>query len=263
MTFVFDWFSILFAIIIIFYLIMGIAKGAGYIIFNVFLAFVILLASLITARFLGPFVGTVTGLRGFFTDGVIDTLEKMNSLFSTSNPGRDLVAGAIKSNNYAALEGAGIPALIGPLLLAILLPNIPVEATSTPVSAYAAEAILNAIFTFVAFLIVYIVLSVIYEVFKSKARKKQKKEREEGIYKKPNALSRIVGAAFGAFAGFVMVFFILWIFRITLLQVTNLRVFFAFIWKLDEPGVMTIGKWLYTNNPFSNVLLWVFRLFNI
>lgn len=263
MTFAFDWFSIIFLIIIIFYMILGIAKGVGHMLLNFVSTFFVVIGSLILGCLLGPIIGSVTGLQSFFVPNMKAFFESASSIFATNNPGRELVAQAVMANDYGALTAVGIPGFVGPLLLAALLPNIPVEATEIPVSQYAAETVLSIIFALVAFLIFYTIFGIIFEIIKGKRRKKQKKDKEEGIYKKPNGFGRFLGAIFGIFVGFVMVFFILWIFKIFLFQIEQIRQFFSFIWSLDDASTITIGKWLYMNNPFSSVLLWIFKLFNI
>jgi len=263
MTFQFDWFTLVFAFIIIFYLILGIAKGVGHLFMNHIMAYIIILVSLVLAAMIGPVIGSVTGLGNLFKPNIQALLESASSVFETSNPGREIVAEAIKASDYAALTAVGIPAFIGPFFLAVILPNIPVEATTTPISEYIAETLITVVFIFVAFLIFNTVLGIIHEIIKSKSKKKQKKEKEEGIYKKPNGFSRFLGAVVGAFVGFITIYITLWFFKAFLLPIDQLNSYFNYIWALDDPTIFTIGKWLYTNNPVNSFLLWIFKLFNI
>lgn len=263
MTFQFDWFSIVFAIILVFYVILGIAKGFGHMFLNFVLAVIFFVASLVLASLFGQIIGNAIGLNSLLGTPIQSFLDGMSEVFQINNPGRELVAQAISSNDYSALTNLQIPAFLGPLFLALVLPNIPTYATETPISQYITESFVSAIAVLATFVVIYMALSVIHEIIKARIRKKQRKARKEGIYKKPNFVSRILGAVLGFVVAAVTIYFILWIFKVLLMQVEQIRALFTNFWALDNSNVMTIGKFLYTNNPFNDALIWIFSLFGI
>ncbi len=261
MSFQFDVLSILFAIIAILYMFMGLRKGFIYMFLYMVFPIIMVVLSLIIAQPLGRFIGEVTPLGSMFSEPFIKTISGLSNYFVEPNPGRDILATVISSNNYEVIAGMGIPLFIAPIMAAMILSTVPVAPSDVEIGKYVGEGAANAIIFLIAAVIVYVILSLILRILKKMVIRKKKKAAKEGFKLKPNFLSRIIGMGLGLFVSLVSVFIISYALELLFLPDPQLNAFLNSFLFLDNPEKMTVGKFIILNNPLKPALLGIFKTF--
>lgn len=262
MEFQFEALSIIFIVIILLYAFLGLKKGVGYMLLYLGAPIIILFASIIFAQPLARTLAGTSSVHDFIYKPIYERLIGLSTYFKEENPGRELLASVLTSGNYEAVLGMGVPDYLAPIVTALILASIPVQATTKMIGEYVCEGATFAILYIVSAVILYVIFSIVLRIIKSINAKKKRKAKKEGFDVKPNVLSRIVGLALGVGVSALSIFFIAYVLELLFMPNEQLRLFLNTTWHLDDPNIMTIGKWIMTNNPLKSFLLDLFQIFN-
>lgn len=263
MEFQFEAVSLIYVVIILLYAFIGLRKGFGYMFLNLAAPILILFVALILAQPLANYLIDSTPLGDMIYKPIFERLIGMSPYFKEENPGRELLASVLSSGDFEAILQMGIPSYIAPILTAMILASVPVAATTKMIGEYVCQGATFAILYVASAVVLNVIFGIILRIVKRIIAKKKRKAKMEGFEVKPNFLSRLVGMALGVGASALSIFFIAYVIELLFSPDPQLRLFLNTVWYLDDPSVMTIGKWIILNNPLKGFLLDLFTYFNL
>lgn len=261
MEFQFEAYSLIFVIIVLSYMFLGFKKGFGYAILYMIAPIFTFFVAIIFAQPLAKLLLDVTPFGDMISQRIYDFLMGMSSYFTEKNPGRELLTTVLTSGNFEAVINMGIPSFVAPIVTALILASVPEAASDVMIGQYVADGATFVVYYVVSIVLLSLVLSVILGIIRTINAKKKKRARKEGFAKKPTIVSRLIGMVFGAGVGFFSVCIIGYLLDLLFMHDPALNNFLDAVWQVNDPTVMTIGKWIILNNPLKTALLNIFQYF--
>ena len=257
-TFAFDWLSAVLILIVVLFMIEGIAKGGMKTFLNHFGGLIVAVLSFIAALFICNYLVDMDftssirePIKGFFLG--IGGEEGAAVMGEVHN--RDEVLLVLTNNSYALLTGLLIPLFLCPFVAAFFGSCVPetVDSTSLNVAEYFARGVTALLIAIIAFIIISIILSIILGAIKKAVHKRQK-------VKKPGFISRLFGFIFGTAIGIVWALVVVWVFKL-LFGIQFFHDFLTDLWKLEDESTWTLGEYLYKVDYITKFIDWITSFF--
>ena len=242
-TFQFDWLSlVLIGVIVLIPTLQGLIKGGAFMFFRFIAGALVLLAAYFLAKPVAGLLGSM-GLGGTIREPILSFLVSKSDLAAQASPGKEMVAAVLSADNYKAVTDMGVPGLFAKSVADYVIGVIPVEASEITIGYYVADALSILALSVIAFLSVWITLTIVCGIIHHII---EKRHEEKGV----PGFSRLIGVVIGLAIGDIAVITAFYV--ITLLTaIPAVKDFINGIWFLEDPNVMTIGKWLYEANFFQ------------
>ncbi len=242
-AFKFDWLSlVLVGVFVLIPVLQGLIKGGAHMFFTFIAGVLILLAAYFLAKPLASLLGGM-GLGNAIREPILSFLTSKSDVASMASPGKEMVETMLSANDYQAVKDMGVPFFFAKMVADYVVGVVPVEASEITIGYYVADALSIVALSVIAFLAVWLILTIVCAIIRHAIAKRQE---EKGV----SGLSRLIGMLIGLVIGAVSIVTVFYV--VTLLTAfPAIRDFVAGIWGLDDPAVMTIGKWLYEANFFQ------------
>ena len=249
-SFQFDWLSIvLLAIFIGFPLIRGLIKGTSFMFFRFIAGTLILVAAFFLAKPVAGWLST-TPIAGFVQNPIYDFLVSKSEYAAQPSPGKEALAAFLSQNNYEAVTAMGVPAPFAPNVTDYVVGVVPEAASDIAIGTYVAQAITALSLSIASFVVIWLILTIIKTII---AKIFDRRREERGV----KFLSRLGGMIIGIAIGAVNLLSIFY----AVSMLTGIPVIYNFLnaaWFLEDPEVLTIGKWLYESNFFQHIAKYFF-----
>ena len=244
-TFQFDWLSlVLIGLLIVIPMIQGLVKGMGHMFIRVFAGALILLAAFFLAKPLAAMLNG-TPLGGWIHTPILDFLTSKSDFASQANPGKEIARMAIENNNYEAIRSMRVPAPFAPLVGNYVINLLPETASEITIGAYVADALTILVLSVASFIAVWLILTIVKMII---AHIIDKRREKNGL--RPG--SRFFGMLIGLLAGAINLVTVFYVLSLTT-AIPFMQNFLNAVWHLDDPAVITIGKWVFENEFFKMI----------
>ncbi|MBP5216979.1 MAG: CvpA family protein [Bacilli bacterium] len=242
-TFQFDWLSlVLIGVLVLIPALRGLIKGGAFMFFRFIAGALILVAAYFLAKPLAGLLANM-GLGGVIREPILGFLVSKSDLAAQASPGKETVQAILSANNYKAVTDMGVPGLFAKSVADYVVGVIPVEASEITIGYYIADALAILALSVIAFIAIWLILTIISGIIHHAI---EKRHEEKGIPGISRLIGMLIGLAIGAVA-IVTAFYV-----VTLLTaIPVVKDFINGVWQLENPDVMTIGKWLYEANFFQ------------
>ena len=144
----------------------------------------------------------------------------------------------------------GVPAPFAPNVTDYVVGVVPEAASDITVGTYVAQAITALSLSIASFVVIWLILTIIKTII---AKIFDRRREERGV----KFLSRLGGMIIGIAIGAVNLLSIFY----AVSMLTGIPVIYNFLnaaWFLEDPEVLTIGKWLYESNFFQHIAKYFF-----